>query len=104
MGACRSGFYAASRRPRSRHFAGGTEMKAKVLTVAALCLFIGLGAPAIARAQNRDHDERHDHDDFDRHGYWTKHRASHWEAEHRTWEQRGGYNGYRVPDDRFTVT
>ncbi len=20
---------------------------------------------------------------------------------HRTWQQRGGYNGYRIPDDRF---
>jgi hypothetical protein len=28
-------------------------------------------------------------------------RASSWNNEHRTWQQRGGYNGYRVPDDRF---
>ena len=28
-------------------------------------------------------------------------RASSWNNEHRTWQQRGGYKGYRVPDDRF---
>ena len=22
-------------------------------------------------------------------------------TEHRSWQQRGGYNGYRIPDDRF---
>ena len=28
-------------------------------------------------------------------------RATSWSTQHRTWQQRGGYNGYRVPDDRF---
>jgi hypothetical protein len=28
-------------------------------------------------------------------------RASSWNTDHRTWGQRGGYNGYRVPEDRF---
>lgn len=32
---------------------------------------------------------------------WQERRANHWEYEHRTWRQRGGYNGYRVPDDYF---
>jgi hypothetical protein len=32
---------------------------------------------------------------------WQDNRARSWKSEHRTWEQRGGYNGYRVPDDRF---
>ena len=32
---------------------------------------------------------------------WQQHRASSWQSEHRTWQQRGGYNGYRIPDDRF---
>jgi len=27
--------------------------------------------------------------------------AHQWQNEHRTWAQRGGYHGYRVPDDRF---
>ena len=32
---------------------------------------------------------------------WEQHRASHWESDHRTWSQRGGYDGYRIPDERF---
>lgn len=32
---------------------------------------------------------------------WQQHRASNWESDHRTWRQRGGYNGYRIPDERF---
>lgn len=32
---------------------------------------------------------------------WQDDRARSWKSEHRTWHQRGGYNGYRVPDDRF---
>jgi hypothetical protein len=44
------------------------------------------------RAQPRQHVER---------SGWQQHRAHRWESEHRTWEQRGGYRGYRIPDDRF---
>jgi hypothetical protein len=32
---------------------------------------------------------------------WQGDRARSWKSEHRTWQQRGGYNGYRIPDDRF---
>ena len=32
---------------------------------------------------------------------WQQHRASSWQTEHRTWQQRGGYNGYRIPEDHF---
>lgn len=32
---------------------------------------------------------------------WQGDRAHSWQAEHRNWQQRGGYNGYRVPDDHF---
>ena len=28
-------------------------------------------------------------------------RAASWKNDHRTWRQRGGYNGYRIPQDRF---
>ena len=28
-------------------------------------------------------------------------RAGSWNTDHRSWQQRGGYNGYRVPEDRF---
>ena len=26
---------------------------------------------------------------------------THWDTDHRNWQQRGGYHGYRVPDDRY---
>ena len=32
---------------------------------------------------------------------WQQHRAGNWQSDHRTWAQRGGYNGYRIPSDRF---
>jgi flagellar motor protein MotB len=32
---------------------------------------------------------------------WQQHRAHNWQSEHRDWQQRGGYNGYRIPDDRY---
>jgi len=32
---------------------------------------------------------------------WQERRANHWQYEHRNWQQRGGYNGDRVPDDYF---
>jgi len=32
---------------------------------------------------------------------WQGGRAHDWRNDHRTWQQRGGYNGYRVTDDRF---
>jgi hypothetical protein len=32
---------------------------------------------------------------------WQQHRSTRWDSDHRTWQQRGGYTGYRIPDDRF---
>ena len=32
---------------------------------------------------------------------WQQHRARNWQSEHRDWQQRGGYNGYRIPEDRY---
>jgi hypothetical protein len=32
---------------------------------------------------------------------WEGHRAHEWKSEHRDWNQRGGYNGYRIPEDRY---
>ena len=34
-------------------------------------------------------------------GAWQQRRARSWESEHRDWRQRGGYNGYRIPDNDF---
>jgi len=35
---------------------------------------------------------------------WQGDRARNWKSDHRTWQQRGGYRGYRVPDDRFRAS
>jgi hypothetical protein len=32
---------------------------------------------------------------------WRQHRSQRWDSDHRNWQQRGGYHGYRIPDDRF---
>jgi hypothetical protein len=34
---------------------------------------------------------------------FSQSRASSWNNDHRSWGQRGGYNGYRVPEDRFRL-
>jgi hypothetical protein len=34
---------------------------------------------------------------------FARDRAGSWKTDHRTWRQRGGYNGYRIPDDRYKV-
>jgi len=46
--------------------------------------------------------ERHDHEEHSRRGdVWQDHRAKDWKHEHRGWHERGGYRGYRIPEDRF---
>jgi hypothetical protein len=35
------------------------------------------------------------------HSGFTQSRAQSWSSEHRGWTQRGGYSGYRIPDNRF---
>ena len=32
---------------------------------------------------------------------WQRDRAHSWQSEHHTWQQRGGYKGYSVPEYRF---
>ena len=31
-------------------------------------------------------------------------RAQNWASQHRTWAQRGGYGGYYIPQDRFSLS
>ena len=52
-----------------------------------------------AQLQRTD-EQRHEQEGRQR-SAWQQHRAHNWESEHRSWQQRGGYNGYRVPDDYF---
>jgi hypothetical protein len=35
------------------------------------------------------------------HSTWQQNRAQHWQSDHRTWGQRGGYGGYYIPEERF---
>lgn len=44
----------------------------------------------------------HEHEEHSRHREaWEGHRAQHWEHEHHSWRERGGYRGYRIPENRF---
>jgi hypothetical protein len=36
-------------------------------------------------------------------GFLQSRASGSWATAHHTWQQRGGYNGYRVPDDRFRL-
>jgi flagellar motor protein MotB len=44
--------------------------------------------------------EQHAHEGEQR-AAWQGDRARNWQSEHRTWQQRGGYKGYRIPEDRY---
>jgi len=35
------------------------------------------------------------------HGLWRGRRAQDWRAEHHTWQERGGYKGFRIPPARY---
>jgi len=48
-----------------------------------------------------DHSQREPEFQHSHRRDWQQHRASHWESDHRTWSQRGGYDGYRILDERF---
>src|SRR5271165_5300539 len=32
---------------------------------------------------------------------WQQHSSQNWNSDHHSWQQRGGYNGYRIPEDRY---
>jgi hypothetical protein len=32
---------------------------------------------------------------------WQGHRSQNWQSDHRSWQQRGGYHGYRIPENRY---
>jgi hypothetical protein len=37
------------------------------------------------------------------HNTWQQNRAQHWQNEHRSWSQRGGYGGYYIPQNHFSL-
>ena len=78
-------------------------------SAAILALLFGIAAPALAehdqQREGRDRPpqrySRQQSRQRERQGTWQQHRARSWESDHRNWQQRGGYQGYRVPDTRF---
>jgi hypothetical protein len=61
------------------------------------------------RAQHRDRpqqvnmpsQQKQHGQEGEQRGAWQERRAHSWQSEHRDWRQRGGYTGYRIPEDRF---
>ena len=53
------------------------------------------------QAQRDDHSRREPERQHIQQSAWQEHRASNWQSDHRTWRQRGGYNGYLIPDEHF---
>jgi hypothetical protein len=51
----------------------------------------------VQRSQQEQHSQQ-----VEQRGAWQQHRAGDFESQRRTWSQRGGYNGYRVPDVYFS--
>ncbi len=45
--------------------------------------------------------ERRRVEDKDQGEEWRRHRAHTWRYEHHDWRERGGYSGFRIPEDRF---
>jgi len=56
-----------------------------------------------AQQQQRgnEHPQRTQEEQRVQQSAWQDHRSQHWNSDHRNWQQRGGYNGYRMPDDRY---
>lgn len=53
------------------------------------------------RAQEqRGYEQRQQHPQ-ERQRVWQEHRAGNWQSDHRNWQQRGGYNGYQIPQERY---
>jgi hypothetical protein len=53
-------------------------------------------------AQQQQHPQQHTQEQQRvEQSTWQDHRAKSWQSDHRTWQQRGGYDGYRIPDDRY---
>jgi hypothetical protein len=54
-------------------------------------------APGHLHEARRDEPESR----YRREDIWQRQRAHDWQREHHPWHERGGYHGYRIPEDRF---
>lgn len=52
--------------------------------------------PRVQQMQRTEQQQRAQQDQ--QRNVWSQHRAHQWDNEHRTWQQRGGYNGRRIPE------
>jgi hypothetical protein len=41
---------------------------------------------------------------WQKHNTWQQGGDAHWDSDHRTWEQRGGYGGYYIPQARYNLS
>jgi hypothetical protein len=53
------------------------------------------------QARNWSQPQRSQRQQQVRQSAWQRHRSQNWQSDHRNWQQRGGYHGYRIPDDRY---
>src|SRR5713226_7651691 len=102
-----------------------------ITSTAILSLLLGIAAPAYAQQEQHGEKQDHPEQQQSKHqeqnkqqqhaqqqrgneqpqrtqeqqrvqqSAWQQHRSQRWDSDHRTWQQRGGYHGYRIPDDRF---
>lgn len=54
-----------------------------------------------AQQRGNEHLQRTQEQQRVQHSAWQEHRSQRWDSDHRNWQQRGGYHGYRIPDDRY---
>jgi len=54
-----------------------------------------------AQQRGNEHPKRTQEEQRVQQSAWQEHRSQRWDSDHRNWQQRGGYNGYRIPDDRY---
>ena len=53
------------------------------------------------QARERQQPQRGEQQQRVQQSAWQEHRSRDWQSDHRNWQQRGGYRGYRIPDDRY---
>jgi hypothetical protein len=53
------------------------------------------------QAREREQPQRGEQQQRVQQSAWQEHRSHDWRSDHRDWQQRGGYRGYRIPDDRY---
>jgi len=53
------------------------------------------------QAANQQHAQHTQEQQHAQQAAWQNHQSQNWNSDHQTWQQRGGYHGYRIPDNRY---